>query len=380
MTSYLDPELIADETAVAEANLAAIRDLIPGWLPSEGSIETAIAEALAIGQATVASLVMDEQRNQYAGFGELVLELPRGVAAAARSQVTITAADTDGHLIPAGFQFVCVTPDGSVVPLITSTDALIGAGDTSITGVLVEALETGIVGNGATGLAVDREDLAFVTAVELEAPTAGGVDEELLSDYVNRVVFAARRRSFLPITPDDYARSALDVPGVSRALAINRSDPATAPADAPGHLTIIPTTADGTVLPDLVTTALETHFATMDLVRGAIVHVEDVVIDTIDVAATIKPAVDITGAEATADATAAIEALLDPATYNADVNAAGGWKLGEGVVTIFDVDRVLSQLVTIAQVQAVTIDGGTTAVTIPATSLVAAGTITITVV
>jgi uncharacterized phage protein gp47/JayE len=380
MSAYVDPELLNDETAVAEGNLAAIRDLVPSWIPPEGGIETAFAEALAIGQATVASLVIDDERNRYAGFGEVVLSLPRGAAAPARSQATITAIDTLGHLIPAGFQFVCATPSGDPVPLITTVDALITAGATTVTGVLVQALETGIVGNGASGLAIDRDDIAFVQSIQLEQPTAGGIDEEALSDYVSRVVFAARRRSFLPITPADYARVTLDVPGVGRALAINRQNPATAPADAPGHVTIIVATSTGAVVPTLVKTAIDTYFASLDQVRGSIVHVVDVTIQSIAVAATVKAAPGVTSAAATAAATAAIQTLLSPATYNADPDAAGGWKLGQGTFTIFDVDRVLSLLTaSIAQVQAVTINGGTAAVTVPATALVTAGAITITV-
>jgi len=375
--TYIEPDLQDDEGAVAEANLAALAD-ITGFVPSEASIETLFAEALAIGQATANAIIKDEARNAFAGMGELVLGVERGVAAPARTQATITVTDALGHLIPAGYQVVMLTADGDSVTLASTTDATVIAGATTVAGVLFEALEPGVEGNGAAGAAIDRDPLAFVANVVLEQPSSGGVDEEELIVYVSRVARAARRRSFLPLTPSDYAGAAQDVTGVSRALALNRVNPDVA-GDQPGHITIKPVTATGDPVPAVVKTALSQAFAAQEQVLGAVVWVADAVIVTINVAVTVVREPAFAAADVTTQVTAAIRALLNKATWNADAREAGGWRKGVGTVTTYDVSAAIDDLQSIRQVVTVTLNAGTAAVTVAADALANAGTVAVTV-
>lgn len=377
---YVDPELLDDETAVAEGNLAAIADLIPGWQPSEGDFEVAMIEGVSIVEATAMSEIKSVERNNYAGFAENILRLYRQPAQPSGSQVTITVQDTAGYTIPAGFQAVFATPEGDSVAVATTVDAVIGAGFDSISAIPVASLETGEAQNGATGDSIDRDPLVYVTQVTLEQPTANGADEEPLKEYLDEAVAKAQRISFLPLTPADYASAALELGGVARTLVLNRYNPATAPADAPGHITILAIDADGQPISDIKQAELETYLQSVDQILGATVHTQDVVIDTINVTVTLKAADGYTGAEAQTAATDAITTLLDPAKWNYDATEPGFWKSGIGTLTIFDIDRVLDDLPQVKQVVTVQLNGGTAAVTVAAKDLVDAGTVTVTAV
>lgn len=377
---YVDPDLLDDETAVAEGNLAAVADLVDGWQPAEGDFEVAIIEATSITTATAMAEIKSTARNNYAGFGENIVRLTRSGATPSGSQVTINVQDDAGYLIPAGFQAVFATPGGDSVAVATTQDAIVTAGDTSVGAVPVASLEAGDDRNGATGTDIDRDPLDYVTSVVLEQPTSGGTDEEPLQEYLDEVVAKAQRISFLPLTPDDYASAALEVPGIARALVLNRYDPATAPTDAPGHITIIAVDSDGIAISDLKQAELETYLTSVDQILGATVHTMDVVTDTIDVTVTLKAADGVADADAEAAAEAAITALLDPAKWNVDLSKPGHWKAGVGSLTIFDIDRVLDDLPQVKQVVTVQINGGTSAVTVADRDLVDAGTISATAV
>src|SRR3954471_5489 len=86
---YIDAELITDETATAEAVLTGTADRINSaldlaedeqWEAHEGSPETSLAEAVGIIVATACAMVQDQERNDFASFGELILNTPRQAA------------------------------------------------------------------------------------------------------------------------------------------------------------------------------------------------------------------------------------------------------------------------------------------------------------
>ena len=175
MPLYIDPELITDETAVAEAILAGMADRLDsalgldeeeGWEPNEGSPETAYAEATGIIMATVAALVQDDERDDYEGFGTLILGVERMSAEPAVGYTKWTFNQAGTFIIPDGSELVLDAPDGTPIGFATLGD------------VQVVALEPGANGNGLSGPARDWEPLPFVTAVEMTAVTTGGRDEE----------------------------------------------------------------------------------------------------------------------------------------------------------------------------------------------------------
>jgi uncharacterized phage protein gp47/JayE len=376
--AYVDPELIGDEVAVAEGNIAALADLIAGFLASEGHVETSLAEAFAISEATVVALILSNERNQYAGFGERVVGIFRHSAVVATSQVTIIAADALGHVIPAGFEATFATADGSSVTVVTTQEAVIVAGSSSVLHVPVAALEPGPVGNAASGLAIDRDDLDFVVSVTLEAPTDGGEDEEPLEEYIERVA-RRNRRGRVPASPDDYADFATDIDGVDRAIAVNRMDPANPLNDSLGHVTVYPVSAAGDPVGTTVSTAVEEYLNGIPRVMAALVHVADPTELLIDIAVTIRAAPGVNDAEARSAVIAALRSYLNKATWGLDRSALGGWRAPVSQVTIFGIAGAIDDLAELAEVTDVSLNGQKLPIDVPRTALVSAGTVTVVV-
>jgi Baseplate J-like protein len=394
--TYLDPQISADDAALAEEILAAIADRIPGWEPSEGSPETALSEAVAIAIATGVIELQATAQQAYTAFGELILGIAKIPAGAATTTVTVTLTTEQtatGLTIAAGTQIDAVRPDGTQVPLLAALDATIAPAAGTLAGIDVVAVETGPGANGAAGTATCQ--LAGVSTITLDAPTAGGRDAETDPAYASRLAARTPRLRALPITPADYAAFSTDVPGVARVVAINRYNPSTPSTDAPGHLTLVGVDdTGGTLTPD-IKTALSGYLTASERPLSIILHIEDA--DYVQIAPTVSIRLAQTGIDdfgqptladpdtTTADAEAAIAALLDPAQFDADPNAPGGWtRTPRRVLSIYDIAGAIDDLSGIAQVDSVHLTGGTvtngTVIALPAPlTLPTAGSIIVTV-
>lgn len=395
--SYLDPNIENDDAQLAEDILAALQDRIPGWEPSEGHPETALAEAVAIALATAVTELKVTARQAYASFGELILGIARIQAAFATTSVTVTLTSEQtatGLLIPGGTQIDAVKPDGTQVPLLTTVDATVPPAAGSLAGVDVMAVNLGPDANDAAGSAACQ--LAGVSTVTLDAPTAGGRNLETDDEYDSRLAARTPRLRALPITPADYAAFSTDVPGVARVLAVNRYNPSSPGADSAGHITLIGLDANGGTLTPDVKTALSTYLTTSERPLSVTLHVDDA--DYVTVAPTVQIRLAETGLDdfgqpaladpdaTTADAAAAIADLLDPAKFDADANAPGGWsRTPRRALSIYDIAAAIDDLSGIAQVASVTLTSGTivagTVIPLPSpATLPTAGSIVVTVV
>ncbi len=128
---YIDPDLISDETSVAEAVLAGTADRInaaldlaeeEGWEPQEGSPEASLGESVGIVLATAASMVKDQERNDFAGFGELILNVRRTRAEPAVAYTRWTFQQAGNYRIPDGSELVVDAADGTPVAFATVGD------------------------------------------------------------------------------------------------------------------------------------------------------------------------------------------------------------------------------------------------------------------
>lgn len=373
MSLYIDPELLTDETAVAEAILAGMADRLDsslgldedeGWEPSEGSPETAFAEAAGIILATVATLIQDDERDDYEGFGTAILGVERLSAepAIGYSKWTFNAAGT--FLIPDGSELVLVAPDGTPIGFATVGDVTTTGNEA--TDVQVIALEPGIEGNGLIGAARDWEPLPFVLAVEMTTASSGGTDEETRDAYLDRVVRGARRLKDVPIVTDDYADAALDVPGVARAVAVRLLNtevyPAT-PASA-GHVTVFLADADGNACSTTVKNEVIAEMMGTDRPLAVVVHVGDPTYTNITVAVSIRLEI---GADYDATVQAckdALSAFFSKATYGLDDTQPGRWAAPkttvERVITEYDVCAAVDDVAGVKAVTAATVNGAAT--------------------
>jgi Baseplate J-like protein len=366
--TYVEPDLINDETTVAEGLLAGLADRIEGWQAAEGHIETALAEALGAIVATAITVLKASVQDAYVGHGTLILGIPRGVEspASAISTWTLTAGHA-GVTIAGGTEVELTLSTGGTSTFVVAEDVVVAPGVTTQTGVELIAEEAGPDHNGATNPA-SQFQLADVESVSVDAPATGGVDPEEPEDYVQRVADRARRLHAIPITPDDYAAFATDVAAVGRAYAVNRYDPANPGVDSAGHLTVIVMGEDGLNLSSGDKDTVDDYLNSIDRPLNVTTHVADPDRVNVTAAATVRATADADTADVQARAQAAIQAAIDPATFAADADRAFAGGFADTIpteLTIFDVSAAIDDLEGVAKVLAVTINGGEDPVALP---------------
>lgn len=362
---YIDPALITDETAVAEAILAGIADRIDGWEPSEGSPETEFAEAVAIVIATAVALVQDDERTSYEGFGTRILDAPRLSAQVASATATWTFHQAGSYVIPDGSEAVFDLPDGTPVAFATVGDVAV-TGATEATGVPMVALEPGEEPNGVAGAARDFDALPFVSGVTLTQAASGGRELEDRDSYLDRVARYARRVKVVPITVDDYADTALDHASVARAVAVRLLDltnppPAGQDPSSAGHVSVFIADDAGNALSSTVKLAVGDLMLGEDRPLAVTVHVGDPQYTDLTPAVSIRLDVGADQAIVTAAVQAALQDAYNPATYALDDTAAGRWRApsstAERTITHYDIAHIARNVDGVAAVSAATING-----------------------
>jgi hypothetical protein len=370
MSLYIDADTITDETSSSEAVLAALADRLnaalnldedESWEPAEGTPETSLGEAVGIVLATAMAMVQDQERIDYAGFGEVVLDAPRQPAEPAEAISRWTFDDDGAHLVPDGSELVLDTPDGTPVGFAT-------VGDFEFVGTTVDipivAIEPGAETNNLTGAARDFEPLPHLADVTLTTVSSGGSDEETLDEYVDKVVRKARRMKLVPIVTDDYADTALDHPSVNSAVAVrllNLAAPTDPPAAA-GHVTVFVRGDGGTNLSADIKEEVRLLMMGDDRPLAVTVHVGDPTRTDVTIAVSLRL---VEGADelATIGAVqAAISAAYSDSTYGYDESAAGRWRVprtdAERTINDYDVTAVIDDIDGVAKIEDVTINGG----------------------
>lgn len=355
---YLDPDLIDDESAVAEGILAGIADRVPGFRPAEGHQSTPLAEATGIAIATAVRELKATVLDAYIGFGLRMLRLPRGAAGVATAVSTWTFDSDEELLIDAGTEVTASRPDGQLVTFVVLEDLEVPPGTDVVHNVQLAAIDAGPESNGAVG---ETEDVGLVgvVSVSIDAPAAGGADPEDAEEYVDRASDRARRMNAIPITPADYAAFALDLPIVGRAFAVNRFDPDDPLEDSLGHITLFPLDPAGALLTAPGKLELAAYFASFENPLSSVLHIADLAFVDVAPEATIKVAPDADPAAASAAAATAITDRLDPAVFDADDRQPGGWAaVRSEEVTVYDVTAAIDDLPGLEKVTDVEVNGG----------------------
>lgn len=367
---YVDAELITDETAAAEGFLAALADRMTSalgleegeeWEVQEGSPETSIGEAVGIFLATAMSMVQEQERNDYAGFGSLILRTPRLTAEPAEAIARWTF-DTDAlHNVPDGSELVVDAADGTPVAFAT-------VGTVEFTGVYADipvvAIEPGAVTNQLIGPARDWEPLPHVADVELVTESSGGRDEEGRTEYLDRIERRSRRMKLVPIITDDYADTALDHPAVGAAMAVRLYD-LTNPTDPPssgGHITVWVRGHSGEDLAPEAKAEVQASFMGTDRPLAVTTHIGDPPRTPVTIATAIRLTADADEAATIAAVQSAIETAYDPAVYGVDEDAPGRWRpartVAERTINEYDVTALIDDLPGLAKIEDVTVNGG----------------------
>lgn len=370
MSMYVDAETINDETAVAEAMLAALADRLNAvlglaedeqWEPQEGSPETSLAEAVGVVLGTAMSMVQDQERNDFAEFGSLILNTPRGTAEPATVTGRWDFATNIEHTVPDGSEIVIDNSAGEPIAFAT-------IGDVTFTGLTIDlpmiALEPGADTNGLGGDVREWDPVPGVTGVSFVGLSAGGTDEETREVYLEKIVRRARRMKLVPVITDDYADTAVDHPLVSRAVAVRLldADNPTDPPAATGHVTVYVVDTAGADLSEVIRNEVRDSMSGEDRPQAVTVHVRNPTRTNVTFAVSVRLTAEADVAATTAAIQAAIANTFSAATYGLDEDSAGRWRAprttAERTINAYDVAAAIDDIPGITKIEAVTVNGG----------------------
>ena len=235
VSGYIDAPIVYDPQSMAQVALNNLMTAIPGWSPREGNLDVLLVEEFAQMASEAASAASSVPSSIFKYYGSLV-GIPQnvGVNATIQTQWSLIAA-TSSFTIPAGtiagfywqgtpYQYQTLTDVTFTSPTVTQT-------------IVMEALNAGY-NYGIDGLGVPgtiylttsptNPYLANITVTGTPGTNTSltaGVDAETDSSYLNRLAFELALLAPRPITPNDYASMAQNVPPAYRAAAIDGINP-----------------------------------------------------------------------------------------------------------------------------------------------------------
>lgn len=163
--------------------------------------------------------------------------LTRKSAIAATGILNVTA--KAGTIIPAGSIFSTLSSNGVASIKYKTIEECVFETEATMD-ICIEAVIPGQSGNvQANTIIVKENDITGIIAVTNQNPTDGGMNEESLDDFINRMVeFDQNQGQSYIGNPADYKRWAEEVPKVGHAVVIN-------PTDDTGTITIVITDQNG---------------------------------------------------------------------------------------------------------------------------------------
>jgi len=314
---YIALPVTTDPDKLAADALAYLALQQPGWVAREGHLEVWMIRAFARMCAETATVAAQVPLAIFQYFGNRLLGLPAEQGAAAGMNSTWTLNDTAGHLIPAGTTVAYSISARQTMLFQTVADYTVPAGQsvTPAGAIALQAVLPGTQGNGLAPAALSLVDaLAFVVSVQSTTTSAGGADTETQSDYLDRLSDELRLLAPRPILPADFAALARNVPGVTRAAALDGYNPADSSYNNARMVAVGVVDANGNALSSSVKAAVTTALQAQREINF-VVNVMDPTYSTVKVTASLvcAPGYDPDGV--TAAAVAALQAYLSPANW-----------------------------------------------------------------
>lgn len=224
MPEYTDLLSDIDPPAMEEEIFEAIQDRWPDWEPADGNLEVWMIKALTFRISEMAETAVDVADEIFARYGAM-RGIPRFEAEAAVASSTWILAGTDGYTIEAGTE-VAIPAAGREMEIFEVAEQTIVPPGESTALVPLVAAEAGTGANGLTASPLLVDALLWVQGISLSAPTGGGVDEEAITGYLDRLTQRLRIGSETPIVPTDFEVIALThFSFVGRAVARDGYDP-----------------------------------------------------------------------------------------------------------------------------------------------------------
>ncbi|WP_370325305.1 baseplate J/gp47 family protein [Euzebya sp.] len=358
---FVDYPLPVDPVDLTVRQIAQL-EAQTGAAVNEGHPLVAAVEGVMTRIAELRLTVVDVTRAAFRDSGVKIDGVAFIDAAPATVETTWTMVDDAGYTIEPGVRMAYRLAGDRFVQFELVDPLTIDPGDTTATGVVMQAITAGSHANGLepAGL-VPVDQLAAVASVVTTSTSAGGVDAESALEYVNRLVAFRRRRGDRLITPENFADAALEHPEVARAVAIANYDPDTGATDAERHVTVIvhndlglPVTAGAKA--DI----LATFEARREL--GFIGHVIDPTYTGVDIDFTATAQTGYDPLEVRAAGIATVTTWLSPA--NAGARASGEWA-AELIIYPTEIAAALDRVAGLELITEVLVNGGRDPVVLP---------------
>jgi hypothetical protein len=169
---YIVLPIDTDPLEILDDAYSYMQNVIPGWTPSDGQLDTQILQSqasIAAESRDVASIVSS---SIFRWFGATVVGIPPISETSATSSVTFAMIDTVGHTVPASTQVGIPNIEGDNVAFATVADLIIPAGSNS-GDTLIVALIAGADGSnlGTPNTSIDLLDpIDYIGSVTLCKP------------------------------------------------------------------------------------------------------------------------------------------------------------------------------------------------------------------
>lgn len=317
MTPFVELPIESDPGVLLEETFGELEELLTGWKVNLSAPEVLLIQAIVFRLvAPLAALAAEVPTEIFEEWGRKIVGVTAQAAQPATVKTKWTARDTAGYEIPAGTQVDVERTGSEQIGFVVAKTVFIAPGSNNVTGVLLEAVESGTAANGLTTAAAVTliDSLGWVTTVALEATSSGGQEAEEAAHYLNRLAETMQTLVEGVVTAHDVEVVVRNIEGVGRALAIDNYNAETKATEAEKTTTVVVTDALGKALTSgkkaEIKAKLESKRET-----NYIFFVVDANYESIDVTVKLVPRIGYTLAEADAAAKLAIEAFLSPATF-----------------------------------------------------------------
>lgn len=367
--------LPTDEASIITQILTRLIETIPGWVPNEGAPEVALAEEIGHQLALVNQAAVNAVNYAAAGVASAFGFTPVAGTRAILPAVTLTAqlppsAGTAPFsravTVPARFT-IAVDGKAFVVPKqVTKVAAFTAVAEGDFTGywrgtisVDFEAYDVGDEWN--TGAPGDDGAIqtasAIIIAAELTAPAAGGEGAETLDAFLGR--FTAWLATLKPggVRASDIAAFAATVPGVQRALTLDRYNPADPGTPAERTVTVVPVTSTGADLDELTAARLAEALENIREV-GFVFHLLDPTRTPVSVDVTVVPSTGTEPGTVLAAVQAAIARALSPSVWGTVDGDPSTWMERPSIRTL-DIAIIAAGVPGVASIGSIELNGGT---------------------
>lgn len=267
--TYIFPSFDGDPGEAHRANMARLNELVADWKENPNAIEVLLSQAYSQKDATLVDFASDVLASIITEVAR-VAGIQRHEPSPAAGTITVETDGAETYSLPAGATLVAYLPDQTAVSLITTDDAVIPVGVTSVSSVPVQAVADGLIADLATPQPLDPDQTYnWLIDVSLDELTEIGSDGDDEGRYLDRASSGLGRLADQLILPGDVESFVGDIEGVGRVLVlpgVDAANPTSPLFDVERCLTIV-ITAPGGLPPS--TGLLNTVQAAVDARREA---------------------------------------------------------------------------------------------------------------